>query len=68
MEGDGVDVAEVKPSRATDVVGTWGDSTTMSDAIWLVDYENVQTIDLAHVPINARLKVFIGSKQNMLPT
>lgn len=40
----------------------------MSEAIWLVDYENVQKIDPARVPANARLKVFIGSKQNKLPT
>ncbi|MGE0466433.1 MAG: PIN domain-containing protein [Steroidobacteraceae bacterium] len=40
----------------------------MSEVVWLVDYEGVQKIDQARIPANARLKVFIGTKQNKLPT
>ena len=40
----------------------------MTAAIWLVDYENVQKLDVAGIPSNAHLKVFVGAKQTKIPT
>src|SRR6185437_2306904 len=39
----------------------------MPERIFLVDLENVQTIDLSRVPLNARIKVFYGATQKKLP-
>ncbi len=40
----------------------------MTDQLVLVDFENVQKLDLARLPAQARIKVFVGQTQSKLPT
>lgn len=40
----------------------------MSEQVVLVDFENVQKLDLARLPAHARIRIFIGSQQPRLPT
>ncbi len=40
----------------------------MTESVLLVDLENVQKFDLAKVPSNARIKIFVGQLQTKLPT
>ena len=40
----------------------------MSDQVVLVDFENVQGVDLARIPAQARIKIFVGETQSKLPT
>lgn len=40
----------------------------MTERLLLVDLENVQTMDLSHVPPDARVWVFYGVTQKKLPT
>lgn len=40
----------------------------MKDQVVLVDFENVQKLDLARLPANARVKIFVGAQQAKLPT
>ena len=39
----------------------------MRDTILFVDYENVQALDLATIPANARVVLVLGAKQTKLP-
>jgi len=39
----------------------------MPATIWLIDYENVQKISPAAIPLDAHLRVFVGAKQSKLP-
>ena len=45
-----------------------GTRGTMSERLLLVDLENVQTMDLSHVPTDVRVWVFYGVTQKKLPT
>jgi hypothetical protein len=45
-----------------------GTGGTMAERLLLVDLENVQTMDLAHVPPDVRVWVFYGVTQKKLPT
>lgn len=40
----------------------------MREQFVLVDFENVQKLDLARLPAQARIKVFVGQTQSKLPT
>lgn len=40
----------------------------MSDTVLLVDYENVQKVDLPRVPARVQVRVFIGASQTKMPT
>ncbi len=40
----------------------------MKEIVLLVDLENVQKVDAAQIPAEARLKVFVGAKQTKIPT
>jgi hypothetical protein len=40
----------------------------VADQLVLVDFENVQKLDLAGLPAQARIKVFVGQTQSKLPT
>ena len=40
----------------------------MKEQVVLVDFENVQKLDLARLPAQARIKVFVGQTQSKLPT
>lgn len=40
----------------------------MTDQLVLVDFENVQKLDLARLPAQARIKVFVGQTQSKLAT
>jgi hypothetical protein len=40
----------------------------MKEQFVLVDFENVQKFDLARLPAQARIKVFVGQTQSKLPT
>jgi hypothetical protein len=40
----------------------------MKEIVLLVDLENVQKVDTAQIPSNARIRVFVGAKQPKLPT
>jgi hypothetical protein len=40
----------------------------MTEQVVLVDLENVQGLDLARMPAQARIKVFVGQLQSKLPT
>ncbi len=38
-----------------------------SDALLLVDYENVQALDLSSIPDGMRVRIFVGSNQTRIP-
>ncbi len=40
----------------------------MSEAVLLIDYENVQKVDLSRVPSHVQVRVFIGASQSKMPT
>jgi len=40
----------------------------MSEAVLLIDYENVQKVDLSRVPARVQVRVFIGASQAKMPT
>jgi len=40
----------------------------MSESILLIDYENVQKVDLSRVPSHVQVRVFIGASQSKMPT
>lgn len=40
----------------------------MNEQVFLVDLENVQKVDLARLPENARIKIFVGQQQAKLST
>src|SRR5688572_722579 len=40
----------------------------MRDQVVLVDFENVQKLDLARLPAHARIRIFVGAQQAKLPT
>jgi hypothetical protein len=40
----------------------------MTEQVVLVDLENVQGLDLARMPAQARIKIFVGQLQSKLPT
>jgi hypothetical protein len=40
----------------------------MTEQVVLVDLENVQGLDLARIPAQARIKIFVGQMQSKLPT
>ena len=40
----------------------------MSETVLLVDYENVQEIDLTKVPVAFDVRIFIGASQSRVPT
>lgn len=40
----------------------------MKEQFVLVDFENVQKLDLARLPAQARIKIFVGQTQSKLPT
>ncbi len=40
----------------------------MKEIVVLVDFENVQKLDLARLPAHARIKIFVGAQQAKLPT
>jgi hypothetical protein len=40
----------------------------MKETVLLVDLENVQRVDAAQIPPDARMKVFVGAKQPKIPT
>jgi hypothetical protein len=40
----------------------------MNEQVVLVDFENVQKLDLARLPAHARLRIFVGAQQARLPT
>lgn len=40
----------------------------MREQVVLVDFENVQKLDLARLPGHARIKIFVGAQQAKLPT
>jgi hypothetical protein len=40
----------------------------VNEQVVLVDFENVQKLDLARLPAQARIKVFVGQTQSKLPT
>jgi hypothetical protein len=40
----------------------------MNEQVVLVDFENVQKLDLAGLPAHARIKIFVGEQQAKLPT
>ncbi len=40
----------------------------MKEPVVLVDFENVQKLDLARLPAQARIRIFIGAQQPKLPT
>jgi len=40
----------------------------MKEQIVLVDFENVQKLDLTQLPAHARIKAFVGESQSKLPT
>jgi hypothetical protein len=48
------------------VQGTLG--YVMTETVLLVDYENVQEIDLAKVPATFDVRIFIGASQSRVPT
>ena len=39
----------------------------MSDAVLLVDFENVQKLDLALIPAHVELRIFVGASQAKVP-
>ena len=40
----------------------------VTEQVVLVDFENVQGVDLARISTQARIKVFVGQSQSKLPT
>jgi len=40
----------------------------MKEQVVLVDFENVQKLDLARLPAHARIRIFVGAQQAKLPT
>lgn len=40
----------------------------MREQVVLVDFENVQKLDLARLPAHARIRIFVGAQQAKLPT
>lgn len=40
----------------------------MKEQFVLVDFENVQKVDLAQLPAHARIQIFVGAPQAKLPT
>jgi hypothetical protein len=40
----------------------------MKEQVVLVDFENVQKLDLARLPAHARFRIFVGANQPKLPT
>jgi hypothetical protein len=40
----------------------------MKEQVVLVDFENVQKLDLARLPAHARIRIFVGAQQVKLPT
>ncbi|MEX0735149.1 MAG: PIN domain-containing protein [Steroidobacteraceae bacterium] len=40
----------------------------MKEQVVLVDFENVQKLDLARLPAHARIRIFVGALQAKLPT
>lgn len=40
----------------------------MNEQVVLVDFENVQKLDLARLPTHARIRIFVGAQQAKLPT
>ena len=40
----------------------------MKEKVVLVDFENVQKLDLARLPAHARIRIFVGAQQAKLPT
>ena len=40
----------------------------MKEQVVLVDFENVQKLDLARLPAHAHIKIFVGQLQSKLPT
>ncbi|MGH8865511.1 MAG: PIN domain-containing protein, partial [Burkholderiales bacterium] len=40
----------------------------MKVQVVLVDFENVQKLDLARLPAHARIRIFVGAQQAKLPT
>jgi hypothetical protein len=40
----------------------------MNEQVVLVDFENVQKLDLARLPAHARIRIFVGAQQTRLPT
>jgi len=40
----------------------------MSESVLLIDYENVQKVDLSRVPSHVQVRVFIGESQSKMPT
>ena len=40
----------------------------MNEQVVLVDFENVQNLDLARLPAQAQIKIFVGQQQSKLPT
>ena len=40
----------------------------MTERVMLVDFENVQSLELAKLPVDARVLLVLGSKQSKLPT
>ncbi len=40
----------------------------MNEQVVLVDFENVQKLELARLPTQARIRIFVGAQQGKLPT
>ena len=54
-------VTQLRPLRLKD-------RPVMADTSLLVEYENIQALDLSTIPANARVVLVLGAKQSKLPT
>jgi hypothetical protein len=56
-------------SQAGSKAGAWEpeDKSKMSDKFLLIDYENIQKVDLSDVADNTLVRIFVGQSQKSIP-
>ena len=56
-------------SQVGSQAGAWepDEKSKMSDKFLLIDYENIQKVNLSDVPDNTLVRVFVGQSQKNIP-